>query len=92
MTKWFRQNGGGSLIEVPVAIIVVTLLVLGACVVYLYSAVFDGHSSSVAAVKHADAEAVDDLTQSGVLLQPITRALGPANAAACEPTESKDGR
>jgi hypothetical protein len=86
-----RGNRGVSLIEAPAAVIVLTIALLGGCVVYACGALLGEQPNKVSIVQHAEAEAVDDLEQSGCALpfEPITRSLAVEDATPMQPTEDK---
>jgi hypothetical protein len=91
MMKWIRESKGLSLIEAPAAVIVLTIALLGACILYACSSVLDNRPARVGTIESVEVEAVNDLKQSGCALpfEPIAKGLGDAPSTSIQPTHDK---
>ena len=90
MSKWMRRNKGFSLVEAPAAVIVLTIALLGACILCACVTLASQKPTKAGIVQNAQAEAVDDLKQSGcgMLFEPIAKTMG-IGANRIQPTDDK---
>lgn len=91
MIRWVRSDRGVSLIEAPVAVIVVTIALLGGCVLYACGALLGAQPYKGSIVQNVEIEAVKDLERSGcaVPFEPVTRFPGSGEATLTRATEDK---